>query len=213
MGIQIQTMANYLYIKDMEKNSSDYSNQQDSCQGNCHFYNDMGNGTIFADDTSLDIKFTNFTFNSDGVDDFTNALSIGSFSTGLQSDLTKILEISGRDNANATRRPKMIVIWGVNETDSDAAIEEGIDNAISRNPIQTDQQVYIVNENGEHYLGTFDKTTVYLNQTWLFNYVLSDESFLNVPSLFTVLNVWENRSLTYSEIVSQVESFINGTIY
>ncbi|MFH1802528.1 MAG: hypothetical protein ABH864_03680 [archaeon] len=207
------TMSNYLYIKDMEKNSSDYANQQDNCSGNCQFYNDMGNGTIFADDTSLDINFTNFTFNSEGIDDFTNALSVGSFSTGLHSDYTKILEISGRDNTNATRRPKMIVVWGVNGTDSGAAIEEGINNAIPDNPIRNDQQVYIVNENGEHYLETFDKTTVYGDQSWLFNYVLPDESFLNVPSVFDIVNVWENMSLSYSEIVNQVETFINDTIY
>ena len=60
-------------------------------------------------------------------------------------------------------------------------------------------------------LGTFDKATIKNNQTWAFNYVTSEESFINMPSLFNILNVWQNQSLTFSQIVSQVELFINTT--
>ena len=88
-----------------------------------------------------------------------------------------------------------------------------IDSVLDNNiPINSDQQIYLVNEEGNHFLGTFDKTTTQNNQTWAFNYVLGGEFFTFMPSLFNILNTWENTSLSYNEIVEQVEIFINETV-
>ncbi|MCH7645975.1 MAG: hypothetical protein IH788_02110, partial [Nitrospinae bacterium] len=63
----------------------------------------------------------------------------------------------------------------------------------------------------QHFLGSFDKSTSQENQTWAFNYVTEGESFTNIPSLFTILNIWENQTLSSEEITFQVETFINQT--
>ena len=112
----------------------------------------------------------------------------------------------------SSKSPKLYITYGANETDVNSAIEQGINNSLPNNPIQTIQQIYLVNQTSGHFLGTFDKATIRNNQTWAFNYVSGGESFINMPSLFNILNVWENQSLTFSEIVSQVQNFINQTI-
>jgi hypothetical protein len=100
---------------------------------------------------------------------------------------------------------------GENESSGRQAIEEGIKVSIPDTPVQTVQQIYILNENNQHFLGTFDKSTQKNNQSWAFNYLTEGEPFTNIPSLFTILNIWENYSLTYQEIKNQVETFINQT--
>ena len=106
-----------------------------------------------------------------------------------------------------------IGIIPANESEGDAAIEEGINNILSGISISSDQLIYLVNETGDHSTGYFDKVVREDNQAWAFNYVYGAESFTNMPSLFKVLNVWENSTLNYESIVSQVENFINSTIY
>ncbi len=98
-----------------------------------------------------------------------------------------------------------------NETVAREAIEEGINSSTPNATIYTDQQIYIVNEYGEHSLGRFDKVSVLDNQTWGFNYLTGNETATNMTSLFDVVNIWEEMLLTYSQIVSQVSDFIEGT--
>lgn len=105
-----------------------------------------------------------------------------------------------------------LVTCNANESIARQAIEEGITNSVLSSPeTETDQQVYIRYLNNDQSLGSFDKFVSEGNQTWVFNYVTTNESYTNISSLGNIVNVWENESLTYSEIVNQVESFINST--
>ena len=60
-------------------------------------------------------------------------------------------------------------------------------------------------------MGKFDKVAILGNQTWSFNYLTSGESYTNVNGLGIIVNIWENQTLSYSEIVAQVEGLINVT--
>ena len=203
-----------LRTRHMEGDETTYPN---NATGNEQFFDDMGNGTLY-DAESIAIGFTghvDLLMYSEAMSDFENSLGEDEFSFGFRNSVLKTsIGISGKSWPTASKRPKLTVTYGANETDSDDAIEQGINNSLvgPNNPIETDQQIYLLNETGGHFLGTFDKSTVKNNQTWAFNYVTSSESFINMPSLFNILNVWENQSLTFDEIVSQVETFINNTI-
>ncbi len=98
------------------------------------------------------------------------------------------------------------------ESEGKAVIETGITNALGEGAdVYTDQQIYIRYLNGTQSLGTFDKVASYGSQRWAFNYVTDGESFTNINSLGTTVNIWENQSLTTTQITNQVESFINST--
>lgn len=98
------------------------------------------------------------------------------------------------------------------ESEGRAAIETGITNALGAGAaVYTDQQIYIRYLNGTQSLGTFDKVASYGSQRWAFNYVTDGESFTNINSLGTTVNIWENQSLTTTQITNQVETFINST--
>lgn len=204
-----------LNISHMEKLHGDYADENGSCQGNCNFFIDMANGTLYNSSTvqiqtPLDISL------GGAIDYFNNDLNSDIFSIGIDGrplPSQEFIWFNSRDNPTASTRPTLTIKYGVNGTDANDAIEEGIGNALPGNYISDSQQIYLVGVSGQHYLGRFDKATVLQNQTWAFNYVAVGESFLNIPSLFKVLNTWENSSLTYSEIADQVESFINATIY
>ena len=77
--------------------------------------------------------------------------------------------------------------------------------------IYTDQQIYLRYMNGSQSLGTFDKVASYGSQRWGFNYVTDGESFTHMDSLGTTVNIWENESLTTTQITNQVEIYINST--
>ena len=103
-------------------------------------------------------------------------------------------------------------VW--NETRARQAIEEGIVNSeASGADIFTGQQIYTVNETGNQSTGSFDKVAIEGNQTWAFNYLTGSESFTFVDRIMAgnTVNVWENESLIYEEIVEQVSSKINET--
>ncbi len=204
-----------LSIMQMEGGNSSYSDIAGDCpNGNCLFYNDIGNGTEY-NRTRINVKnvYQNYTLSSQSLTDFQNKLSGDIFGLGLTTDYVGTVTIGSRDYAVAAQRPKLIIIYGVNGTDADAAIEQGINSSLPNNPISSGQQIYLVNENGTHFLGRFDKSTILNNQTWSFNYVEAGQSFINMPSLFRVLNVWENETLSFNEIVNQVSAFINATRY
>jgi len=214
--VETTTSSNFVNITHMEGNSSTYPDNYDNCQGNCNFYNDMGNGTLYSDNNTLSGTnfYLNLSFNSQGILNIQNSLVNNTFSTGINTDVsTKTITISARDNTNTTRRPKLIIIYEINSSEGNRAIEIGINNSLPNNPITSNQQIYLVNTSGQHFLGKFDKATILGNQTWAFNYIALGESFTNIPSLFKVLNIWENQSLSFNEIVNQVSIFINSTRY
>jgi hypothetical protein len=99
-----------------------------------------------------------------------------------------------------------------NESQGRAAIIEGIQNTLGTNvPIYTDQQIYIRYLDGSQLLSQFDEAVISGNQTWAFNYVTSGESYTNMSDLGNTVLVWENSSLTTTQITSQVYNLINTT--
>jgi|SRR3989344_1720723 len=202
-------------VTHMEKTSSHYEDNETYCYGNCHFYKDMSNGTIYKSSSIITQQRINLSLSNTANTKLENSLSSDIFGTGLigKYSTTNELWVKSRDVSNADKRPVLIVTYGVNSADANLAIAEGINNSLPNNLIESAQQIYLVNENGQHYTGTFDKTTIFGNQTWVFNYIVGNDIFTNMPSLFRVLNVWENQALSYEEIVNQVETFINNTRY
>ena len=101
----------------------------------------------------------------------------------------------------------------LSESEARQAIEEGLNNSVlNLSTVITNQQVYIRYLNNDQSLDSFDKFISEGNQTWMFNYISINDSFTNMTSLGTTVNVWENSSLSYNQIVEQVENFINETI-
>lgn len=206
-------------IHAMDRLNTDYADEIGACpDGNCLFYNDMGNGTLYnmtRRNNSNTYRQDTFILNAVGRSAIESALSSNRiFGVGLRTDANDTVYIAPRDHVqNASQRPQLIIVYGSNMTDSLNAIEQGINNSLPSNPIEENKQIYVVNEHGQHFLGMFDHVTSRNNQTWAFHYVLPGGSFLGIPSLFKVLNIWENQSLSYSQIVSQVENFINATRY
>ena len=209
------SQSSIISIMQMDKDRNGYPDIAGDCpDGNCLFYNDMGNGTEY-NRTSITntLVYRNITLSSVAVSELQNKLVTDSFSLGLITNFSGIASVAARDYVTASMRPKLTIVYGVNGTDGNTAIEQGINNSLPNNPIASGQQIYLVNELGQHYLGTFDRATIFGNQTWGFNYVDSGESFTNMPSLFRVLNIWENQTLSYQEIVTQAGNFINSTLY
>ena len=208
-------------INHMEGNNNTYPDTTGDCSdagndGNCHFYNDMGNGTEYGkQQVNAKTIYLYYKLPTSGLLDIENQLDDDWFSFGITTDHAASVSISARDHPTASFRPVLEIVYGVSGTDAGDAIEEGINNSLigPNNPISSNKQIYLLDENGNHYLGTFDRSTIFGNQTWAFDYLLPGESSIGMPSLFSILNVWENRSLSYSEIVNQVETFINNTIY
>src|SRR3989344_349720 len=198
----------------IEGGSEFYNNNKNECQGNCHFYIDMENGTLYTSTQIQTDSVGSITLQS-AANDLEEALITDDiFKIGISSwSEYNQTNIRSKDAPNPSNRPVLSVVYGANSTDANSAIVEGIGNILPGNPIESGQKVYLVDENGQHYTGTFDKTTIFGNQSWVFNYVLPSESFIGMPSLFRVLNVWEEESLTYQEIVDEVGGFINSTRY
>jgi hypothetical protein len=97
-------------------------------------------------------------------------------------------------------------------SDAQTAINSGIlQSKAAAAVIYTDKQVYIRALNSSQYLGTFDKVAVLGTKRWLFNYVNVGEDYIGAPTLDSTVYVWENSSLTESEITTQVARFINAT--
>ncbi len=100
-----------------------------------------------------------------------------------------------------------------NESEGRNAIVEGINNTIPNAIIYTDLEVDVRYLNGTQAKGSFDKIAFNSTKRWAFNYITSGESFTNIlSSSYKIFNVWENTSLSYGQIVEQVQSFINWTL-
>ena len=102
----------YLNISHMEGGFDDYPNTSGECEGNCNFYNDMGNGTQYASHTfsnNVTDEFLNLSFNSAGANDIESALSNDIFNIGLHSHYSDTLSIGRRTNSDELKRPKLII--------------------------------------------------------------------------------------------------------
>jgi hypothetical protein len=98
-----------------------------------------------------------------------------------------------------------------NESEGRTAIVDGINGSLSSHTIFTDHIVHLRISNGSQYTGVFDKAVEKGNQFWAFNYVTAGETLTNMPSLPNVFYVWENQSLSISDITRQVGTLINTT--
>jgi hypothetical protein len=96
-----------------------------------------------------------------------------------------------------------------NESAARTAIETGINSALTSKTIYYDQRIYTYT--GTHNLGRFDLFVVSGNKRWGFNYITGNDTYTNIPSVGTTINIWENASLTEDQITSQVETLINAT--
>ena len=127
-------------------------------------------------------------------------------SEDVSMDNRSFLFFEYSNSINVSSNKILIPVDYANESEGRKAIEEGVNNSLPNNLIESDKQVYLFD--GVHSLGRFDKLTRKNNQTWVFNYVTEGESLVDINSLFNVLNVWENESLTYGQIVGQVEEVV-----
>ncbi|MFC1800566.1 hypothetical protein ACFLYT_00755 [Nanoarchaeota archaeon] len=92
------------------------------------------------------------------------------------------------------------------------AILAGIDASGLVTPtLYQDQQVYLRYSDNTQKLATVDMVAVQGNQRWLLNYLIN-ETATDITSIGTIVNVWENISLTYNQIVDQVRNFIDSTL-
>ncbi len=212
---------NNLSIHPLEKNNTQYANENQSCFGNCNHYVDAGNGTFY---TSKNTSSGFNLFNVDSsINDFTTTLQSQSwFSYGLVSHDgesqfvhgNQDARIAGKDYPFPSNRPVLNITYitnPANESDGRTAIETGINSTINT-PITTDQQIYVVNwSSSTQTLNKFDKYTQKNNQSWAFNYVTAGESFTNIPSWLNRLIIWENNTLTTDQITSQVQGIIANT--
>lgn len=209
---------NNISIHPLEKNNTQYSTENQTCLGNCNHHADAGNGTLY---TSKNTTAGYNTFNLDtSINEFTTALQTQSwFSYGLSSHDGESQHVHGNQDARIAskdyptpnNRPFLNITYilnQANETQARTAIETAIQNTLGTQN-QTNKQIYVVK--GTHSFNTFDMYTEKNNQSWTFNYITGTETFTNLPSLFRVLNVWENQTLTTTQITEQVTNFITNT--
>lgn len=103
-----------------------------------------------------------------------------------------------------------IPMGNANESAARTAIIAGIDSVLATKTTYQDQK--ILTFNGVSALGNFDLFVVSGNKRWAFNYISGNDTYTNMTSLGTTLNIWENSSLTTTNITSQVQNFITSTM-
>ena len=172
---------------------------------------DVGGGQVFYENSGSDgltnIKAVTETVISNGVGFSRNLHLVITNKTGYGTD-SRLVNIT-----NTTIMQITLMLTITNEAEARQAIQQGINNTIPNASVFTDKQIYVINENNTHSRGRFDKVALLNNQTWGFNYLTGNESFTNVSGISrgNIVNIWERISLAYSQIVSQVEAFINST--
>ncbi len=123
------------------------------------------------------------------------------------------MDLSGTNRILFTNTSVVTETQYIDESSGRTAIETGIKNVLGNDiRIYTDQLVYVRNSTNYQKLGRFDKVTRYGNQIWTFNYLVDSQTYTNIPSLGTILNVLEmaNRTST-SNITTSVQNFITST--
>ena len=92
-----------------------------------------------------------------------------------------------------------------------AAMLAGVNDALTSPTTYTSQQVYIRYADGTQNLTTMDVVASEGNQRWFLNYILDTDLFTNLIQIVPSLYVWENTTLTYDVIRSQVSNYITAT--
>lgn len=211
--IETFTAPNYLEITELSDNSTTYPDDND---GNAKLYDIIAAGYPYSYAYSP-IPLANFTiyfpFDEYGIN---NVIFASNYSwwlgIGLKTNLSQNITISARDHPNPAQRPFLLVNYDITTSSANDAIEEGIYNVIPGEPILDNRQIYVVGLNGQQSLGRFEKTTFRNNQTWAFNYYTYGENPINVSLLFNIVNIWQNTFLNYTEIVEEVQTFVNSTL-
>jgi hypothetical protein len=97
-------------------------------------------------------------------------------------------------------------------SNSQGAIREAIDKLLPSATVRTNQQVYIRYVNNTQRFGTFDNVASLDGKRWLFNHITGSDTFTNIGSIGTTINVWENNTvMSYAELENAAEDFINST--
>ena len=222
-GVQNWTLTNVSYNKSKSffgvAGSSYYNNVR------WYFFANVTNTTgdaINGSTVSATDLFSNSNSGITGANGLTGAITLTEFNetnTGktyftphsIQASKTGYLTNSTNVTVDRSFIYNIILESAANETEGRNAIVEGINNVTPSATVYTDLEVDIRYLNGTQLRGSFDKVAFLNNQRWGFNYVTGSESFTNMLSSFNVFNVWENQTLTYSQIVSQVSTYINQT--
>lgn len=204
-----------VYIRTMDGNATSYP---DNKIGNQNYYADMGNGTILLNTTVNSIGFRSYNLTAAGASDlFNKRLAQAWWGIGfhtLPEDATGITpqQISAANDANVSRRPVLTITYAqATEAEGDAAIEQGINNALASPTIYSEPYVATRKTNNTQQLGKFDRVASSGGKRWAFNYVSSGESFTQMTNLSTTVFVFEITNLAAEEIRQQVEQYINAT--
>ncbi|MBI2136197.1 hypothetical protein HYU06_03940 [Candidatus Woesearchaeota archaeon] len=97
-------------------------------------------------------------------------------------------------------------------TNATSAILAGVTDAVLSNPVTyTSQQVYVRYADGTQNLTRFDVVASSGSKRWFFNYILDSDVFTYFRQILPSIYVWENSTLTYSQVRSQVGTLINAT--
>ncbi len=192
------------------------------CGSNCQFWGDLGNETALLN-TSITSSFQSINlsvFTTNLLNSIQQGLEWWGFGiASLNGETSKkgkqeTTHISPRDDVSSNQRPLLTITYTptANETEGNAAIEQGILNQIPTATIYDEQKTYTRDMNNLQKQGQFDKLASYNNQRWAINYVTDGESFVNMSNLSTTFFTLELANLTTTQITSEVEAFINGTL-
>lgn len=97
------------------------------------------------------------------------------------------------------------------ETQARNAIEDGIKDIFPNATISTNQQIYIRYTNATQRYATLDKYFTNNNKRWAFNYINITDATAGMSNLGTSVYIWENQTLTTTQIRQQVRNLINET--
>lgn len=118
LAIYTETSSNVsvnisINITQMIGNSFTYPNTEGDCQGNCHFYIDINNGSFYNSSIVETERAINLTLSQQAVNDLEAALSSDKFSTGLLGfwDVGKEVWIKSRDANQENKRPILIITY------------------------------------------------------------------------------------------------------
>ncbi len=203
-----------VYIKTMDGNSTTYL---DTNSGNQNYYADMANGTELLHAVVNSVGFQSFNLTNATANLFDKRLTqtwwgLGFHTTPEDGTGSTPQHISAANDADVSKRPVLRVTYApATEAEADAAIEQGIKNALASPTIYAEQQVYTRKTANLQQFGRFDRVAASGAKRWTFNYVSSGESFTNMTNLSTTVFVFEMTNLAAEEIRQQIEQYINAT--
>ncbi len=185
-------------------------------------WSDMGDGLIYGEintsvigvQQSLTLDNNSFSAINKSFGDPSILLGIGMKNNFESLDLCGNSPKMWASETADGREPVLVVTYQTvkaNESEGDAAIRQGIRNALPSAIIYDEQQVYTRNVSNTQKLGKFDEFAMYSNKRWAFNYITMGESYTNMNNISNVLYVVEITNLPEAEITRQVEVFINAT--